>query len=153
MNEKIATNTVNSITETDYIKSCIQYLADNEIVITPLLLLLIIYVIKYFLGTNFEKKALVEFFLEFPVDYAFLGISLIMTYFFLDIEFINIGKIMVLICICIALLNTVLRRLALKEYYKENCNNIYLGLYGIFNASVSVLFVYFILNVIKLSSI
>jgi hypothetical protein len=126
-----------------------KYLSENQIIIIPLLLLIIIYSLKYFFGNNFNKKSFLEFALEFPVDFGFIGITFVFTYYFIDIKNAVFGGLMILICIFVAIINSTFRRLAITEYYKDSSNNYILGIYGIFNSSLSVLFVYFILNSIQ----
>lgn len=130
----------------DYVSTNIT---ENEIILVPALLLIIIYSLKYFLGNKFEKKSVVEFGLEFPVDFGFIGVTFVITYFFLEIDKVQFGIAMVLISIVVALLTTGLRRVALNEFYKENSSDLALGIYSIINASISVLFVIFILSCIK----
>lgn len=131
------------------LKSAAEFMAEQEIIIIPLLLLAIIYGLKYFFGNNFNKKSVMEFILEFPVDFGFIGITFVFTYFFLDLETAIFGRIMILMCIFVAIINSTIRRLAISEYYKDSSNNLILGLYGVSNLSISIFFVYFILNSIQ----
>lgn len=126
-----------------------KYLSEHEIIIVPLLLLVIIYALKYFFGNNFNKKSFMEFILEFPVDFGFIGITFVFTYFFLDLKIAVFGRLMILLCIIIAILNSTIRRFAISEYEKDSCNNLALGFYGILNTCISIIFVYFILNSIQ----
>lgn len=150
MIQEIINDTINNPDEKiGFAKSIRMFLAEQEIIIVPLFLLAIIYSLKYFFGNNFNKKSVLEFVLEFPVDFGFIGITFVLTYFFLDLQTAVFGRIMILMCIIIAIVNSTIRRLAISEYYKEASNNIILGIYGVSNLSISVLFVYFILNSIQ----
>lgn len=130
----------------DYVSNNISA---NEIIIVPTVLLVIIYSLKYFLGNKFEKKSFIEFALEFPVDFGFIGITFVLTYFFLEIDKVKFGISMLVISLLIALVTSGLRRVALNEYYKTNSSDLTLGLTSIFNACLSVLYVLFILSCIK----
>ena len=130
----------------DYVSNNVS---ENEIIIVPVLLLVIIYSLKYFLGNKFEKKSFVEFGLEFPVDFGFIGITFVITYFFLEINQVKFGLAMVLISIVVALFTSGFRRLALNEFYKDSSSDWALGFYSITNTSVAILFVLFILSCIK----
>lgn len=145
MNDKLATQDSTSI-----VQGSVEYLSTHQIIIVPLLLLVIIYALKYFFGNTFNKKSILEFILEFPVDFGFIGITFVLTYFFLDIKSTAFGQIMVLACIVIAIVNSTLRRLALNQYFKEATNNILIGVYGIINTTLSVSFMWYILTCINL---
>lgn len=150
MNQETLNDTIVSASQgVQLVKETGEYLSAHEIIVVPLLLMVIIYALKYFFGYNFNKKSVVEFTLEFPVDFGFIGITFVLTYCFLDLNSTIFGRIMILVCIIVAIINSTLRRLAISEYEKENANNFILGLYGIINSSISVLFVYFILNSIQ----
>lgn len=128
----------------------VEFLSSHEVIIVPLLLLVIIYSLKYFFGNNFDKKSILEFALEFPVDFGFIGITFVLTYFFLDLESAVFGRIMILFCILIAIINSTLRRLALNLYFKETTNNLLIGLYGVVNTTLSISFMWYILNCINI---
>lgn len=150
MIQKVITDTVqHSPKDVELLQNTAAFMAEKEIIIIPLLLLAIIYALKYFFGNNFNKKSILEFILEFPVDFGFIGITFVFTYFFLDLEIAIFGRIMILLCIFVAIINSTIRRLAISEYYKESSNNLILGLYGISNLSISIFFVYFILSSIQ----
>lgn len=150
MKQETLSDTIVSVSQgAKLVKETGEYLSAHEIIVVPLLLMVIIYALKYFFGYNFNKKSVVDFVLEFPVDFGFIGITFVMTYCFLDLNSVVFGRIMILICIIVAIFNSTLRRLAMSEYEKEDTNNLILGIYGIINSSVSVLFVYFILNSIQ----
>lgn len=134
----------------DFAAKSMDYVAKNELLLVPLLLLVIIYALKYFFGNNFNKKSVLEFLLEFPVDFGFIGITFVMTYFFLELDSAPFGKIMILVCILIAIVNSTLRRIALKHHDKDDAKIILIGLYGIINASLSIAFVWYILKCINL---
>jgi len=135
---------------TSVVQGSVEYLSNHEVIIVPLLLLVIIYALKYFFGNNFDKKSILEFILEFPVDFGFIGITFVFTYFFLDIESTVFGRIMILFCIVLALVNSTLRRLALNQYFKDTTNSFLIGVYGIINTTLSVSFMWYILNCINI---
>lgn len=149
--EKVVSDSVKIITETDptITQTITDFVSKNEIIVLPFILLLIIYSLKYFFGNNFNKKSLLDFLLEFPVDFGFIGITFVFTYSFLDLQTVVFGKVMILVCILLAIVNSTIRRFAIKEYDKESCNNIALGFYGIINTSISIIFVFFILSAIN----
>jgi len=151
MQEETVSDSIKTITELDLpiVEGISEFVSKNEIIVLPFILLLIIYSLKYFFGNNFNKKSLLDFLLEFPVDFGFIGITFVFTYSFLDLETIVFGKIMILVCILLAIINSTFRRFAIKEYDKESCNNYVLGIYGIINTSISILFVFFILSSIN----
>ena len=150
MIQEIIKDTIqNSEKDIGFVKNAGNFLSEQEIIIVPLLLLAIIYALKYFFGNSFSKKSILEFLFEFPVDFGFIGITFVFTYFFLDVKIAIFGRIMILMCIIIALVNSTIRRLAIIEYNKERYSTIKLGIYGISNLSISIFFVYFILNSIQ----
>ena len=135
---------------TSVVQGSVEYLSTHQIIIIPLLLLVIIYALKYFFGNNFNKKSIIEFVLEFPVDFGFIGITFVLTYFFLEKNSTVFGQIMILVCIIIAIVNSTLRRLALNQYFKETTNNILIGVYGVVNTTLSISFMWYILTCINL---
>lgn len=145
MNAEIATQDSTSV-----VHGSVEYLSTHQIIIIPLLLLVIIYALKYFFGNNFNKKSVLEFVLEFPVDFGFIGITFVLTYFFLDVKSTVFGQIMILVCILIAIVNSTLRRLALNQYFKETTNDILIGVYGVVNTTLSISFMWYILTCINL---
>lgn len=149
--EKVVSDSVRKIMETNptITQTIADFVSKNEIIVLPIILLVIIYSLKYFFGNNFNKKSLVSFLLEFPVDFGFIGITFVFTYSFLDLQTIVFGKVMILVCILLAIINSTIRRIAIKEYDKESCNNVILGIYGVVNTSISIIFVFFILSAIN----
>lgn len=124
------------------------FLHEKTFVFIPVLLILIILVIKYFLGNKLSGSSFLEFFLEIPVDLGFLSISFVITYLFVKVSDTQFGILITLVCLFVAMIAALLRRFALIEFEKENSSVIIIGLIGLPNLLISTFFVAYIISLI-----
>lgn len=135
----------------NFVAENFEYYLHDSIIASPLLLLFIIYLIKYFIGNELNSKSAVEFILEFPIDFGFIGTTFVIAYLFVDSEMVDYGINMILVCIIFAIFSSLLRRRALNEYYKENSvkRSWIFWILGFVNLVFSIIFVLCILHSIK----
>ena len=114
-----------------------------------ILMLVFIYLLKYFLNKKATLKDVEEFLLEFPIDLCTVGISLILTLGFSNIMKVPFGLKILVASFIIIMIGCLLRRFAIYEMLKEEPSQLIIGVLGCVNIIISFFYMgYVILRIV-----
>ena len=114
-----------------------------------ILMLVFIYLLKYFLNKKATLKDVEEFLLEFPIDLCTVGISLILTLGFSNIMKVPFGIKILVSSFIIIMIGCLLRRFAIYEMLKEEPSQLIIGVLGCVNIIISFFYMgYVILRIV-----
>ena len=114
-----------------------------------ILMLVFIYLLKYFLNKKATLKDVEEFLLEFPIDLCTVGISLILTLGFSNIMKVPFGLKILVASFIIIMIGCFLRRFAIYEMLKEEPSQLIIGVLGCVNIIISLFYMgYVILRIV-----
>lgn len=110
-----------------------------------ILVLVIIYGLKYFLNKKATLKDIEEFFLEFPIDLCAVGISLILTLGFSSIMKVPFGLKIFVASLVVIMIGCFIRRFAIYEMLKEEPSKIKIGILGCTNLFISCIYMGYVI--------
>lgn len=110
-----------------------------------ILMLVFIYLLKYFFNKKATLKDIEEFLLEFPIDLCTVGISLILTLGFSSIMKVPFGLKILVASFVIIMIGCFIRRSAIYEMLKEEPSKLKIGILGCINLIISCFYVGYVI--------